>query len=223
VFQLKLDLHIHTTYSGDSLTSVKEAIEWGKKKGLDGVAITDHNSMEASKDITKVVDDFIVIMGEEIDTREGHLVALGIDKKIPSYLPFSETLRLVREANGLAVVPHPFDYLRGGVGPGIVRDFVPDAIEVANSHSLLFNITKSLSTRLARELNITSVGGSDSHLPETIGDSYTVVSCRRRCRDSILVSIKEGRTQVFGSQTSLRYRLKTLSLGLGIFSGGSRQ
>lgn len=217
MFPLKLDLHVHTTHSGDSLTSVVEAIEWGKKRGLDGIAITDHNSIEASKDLPQVIHDFIIIVGEEIDTQEGHLVVLGIDKKIPSNLPFSETLQLARELSGLAIVPHPFDYLRGGVGPEIVRAFVPDAIEVANSHSLLFGLTKGLGTRLARELNISSVGGSDAHLPETIGDSYTVVSCRNRSQDSILESIKEGRTEVFGRPTSLRYRLKTLSLALRAF------
>ena len=179
--------------------------------------------MGASKDIPQVDHDFIILVGEEINTREGHLIALGIDEKIPSNLPFSETLQLVRESRGLAIVPHPFDYLRGGVGPETVRAFVPDAIEVANSHSLFFSITKGLGTRLTRELNITSVGGSDSHLPETIGDSYTVVSCRKRCKDSILESIKEGRTQVFGAPTSLRYRLKTLSVVLNIFPGDSRQ
>jgi predicted metal-dependent phosphoesterase TrpH len=223
MFPLKLDLHVHTTHSGDSLTSVVEAIEWGKKRGLDGIAITDHNSMGAFKDIPQVVHDFLIIVGEEINTREGHLIALGIDEKIPSNLPFSETLQLVRESGGLVIVPHPFDYLRGGVGPEIVRAFVPDAIEVVNSHSLLFSITKGLGTRLTRELNITSVGGSDSHLPETIGDSYTVVSCRKRSQDSILESIKEGRTQVFGTPTSLRYRLKTLSVVLNIFPRDSRQ
>ncbi len=209
---LKIDLHVHTTHSGDSLTTVVEAIEWARRRNLDGIAITDHNSVDAFRELSKVESDLVVLRGVEIDTREGHLIALGIDELIPSNLPFSETLQLIRQAGGLAVVPHPFDFLRGGVGSKVVRSFVPDALEVVNSHSLFFGLTRDLGFRLAQELNIPCVGGSDSHVPETIGDSYTVVSCGKRCQDSILNSIREGRTQVFGAHTALWNRLRTLLL-----------
>ncbi len=218
---LKIDLHVHTAHSGDSPTSVAEAIEWGKRRNLDGIAITDHNSVEAFREIPRVDSGFIVILGEEIDTQEGHLIALGIDERIPNNFSFSETLKLIREAGGLAIVPHPLDSLRGGVGLEIVRSFIPDGIEVANSHSFFFDSTWSLASRLAQDLNVACVGGSDSHLPETVGDSYTVVSSRRRCQESILRSIREGRTQVFGAPSRLWYRLKTFSLVLSKFSRNS--
>ncbi|MBL7118942.1 PHP domain-containing protein [Candidatus Bathyarchaeota archaeon] len=211
---LKIDLHVHTTHSGDSLTTVAEAIEWAKRRNLDGIAITDHNSVDALREIAQAESDLIVLLGEEIDTKEGHLIALGIDEGIPSNLPYSETTQIIRQAGGLAVVPHPFDFFRSGLGPRVVRSFVPDALEVANSHSLFFNLTRDRGFRLAQELNVSCVGGSDSHTPETIGDSYTVVSCGKRCQNSILKSIKEGRTQVCGAPTALWYRLKTLPLVL---------
>ncbi len=212
MISLKLDLHIHTIFSGDSITSVRDAIEWGKRRNLDGIAITDHNSTQASEMIPRHDSSFIVILGEEIDTKEGHLIALGIDEELPSGLDFSDTLQLIREAGGVAVAPHPFDILRGGVGPSILKTFVPDAIEVINSHSLLFGLTKNLSFRIARELNVACVGGSDSHVPETIGDSYSIVDCRDSCQESILNSIRERRTEAFGRPTALWHRLRTLSL-----------
>ncbi len=218
MIQLKIDLHVHTTHSGDSSTSVAEAIAWGKRRNLDGIAITDHNNVEAVREIPRLGLGFTVILGEEVDTQEGHLIALGIDEKIPRDLPFSETLKLIREMGGLAIVPHPLDSLRGGVGVEIVRSFIPDAIEVANSHSLFFNSTRSRASRLAQDLNVACVGGSDAHLPQTIGDSYTVVSCRKRCQGSILESIREGRSWAFGAPTKLQYRLKTLCLLLRKFS-----
>jgi len=211
---LKIDLHVHTTHSGDSLTTVAEAIEWAERRNLDGIAITDHNSVDALREIAQADSDLVVMLGEEIDTKEGHLIALGIDEGIPSNLPYSETTQIIRQAGGLAAVPHPFDFFRGGVGPKVVRSSIPDALEVANSHSLFFNLTMNRGFRLARELGVPCVGGSDSHTPETIGDSYTLVFCEKRCQDSILKSIKEGRTQVYGAPTALWYRLKTLPLVL---------
>jgi len=209
---LKIDLHIHTTHSGDSLTTVKEAVEWAERRGLDGIAITDHNSVDALEEIPRLNSGLLVLLGEEIDTREGHLIALGINEKIPSGLSFSKTLGLIRQVGGLAVVPHPFDRLRGGVGPKVVRSFTPDALEVVNSHSLFFGSKRDLGISLAQELGLPCVGGSDSHVPETIGDAYTLVSCGRRSQDSVLKSIRGGRTQVFGSPTAVWHRLRTLPL-----------
>lgn len=212
MISLKLDLHVHTTFSGDSITSVRDAIEWGKRRNLDGIAITDHNSTQASEVIPERESDLIVILGEEIDTQEGHLIALGIDEKIPSGLQFSDTLQMIREAGGVAVAPHPFDLLRGGVGLTILRASIPDAIEVINSHSLFFSLTKNLGFRTAKELNVACVGGSDSHVPETIGDSYSIIYSRDGFQDSILDSIRERRTEAFGRPTALWHRLRTLTL-----------
>lgn len=208
MIQLKIDLHVHTMHSGDSSTSVAEAIEWGKRRNLDGIAITDHNTVEAAREIPRLGSGFTVILGEEVDTQQGHLIALGIDERIPRDLPFSEALKMIRERGGLAIVPHPLDSLRGGVGFEIIRSFIPDGIEVANSHSLFFNSAKSRASRLAQDLNVACVGGSDAHLPETIGDSYTVVSCRKRSQGSILMSIREGRTQAVGAPTKFSTALR---------------
>jgi len=213
MLSLKLDLHVHTLHSGDSITSVDEAIEWAKRRELDGIAIADHNTMDAFEEIPED-PGIIVIPGEEIDTQKGHLIALGITEKIPSGLLFSETLQLIRERGGVSVVPHPFDFFRSGVGSKTIRSHPPDAIEVINSHSLFFNLTKRLGFSLAEELDIACVAGSDSHLPESIGDAYVIVSCKEPSRVEILRSIREGRTQVFGAPTNLWLRLKTFSLTL---------
>ncbi|HDN01715.1 MAG TPA: PHP domain-containing protein, partial [Candidatus Bathyarchaeota archaeon] len=79
---LKIDMHVHTWYS-DSSASVDEVIEAAKRRGLDGVAITDHNVIDGALEAERKSDGLIIIPGEEISTLHGELLALGIRKAVP--------------------------------------------------------------------------------------------------------------------------------------------
>ena len=111
---LKLDLHIHTKYSEDGIGSPKEIIKLLKKRGLQGMAITDHNNIEGSIKTLKIAPkDFIVIPGIEISTSDGHILALNIKKKIPRKPTIEETVDKIIDEGGLPIVPHLFRNMSG--------------------------------------------------------------------------------------------------------------
>lgn len=84
---IKLDPHIHTLYSGDSKNIPDDIVKIAKKRGLDAIAITDHNTIKGYEVIAKRnIEDILIIPGIEISTREGHIVALGITEEIENTL-----------------------------------------------------------------------------------------------------------------------------------------
>ncbi len=80
--QIKADLHVHTTYSKDSLITPKDLIYYAKKRGLNAVAVTDHNQLEGAYKIAKETD-FLIIPGMEVSSADGHIVALNVKELNP--------------------------------------------------------------------------------------------------------------------------------------------
>jgi len=111
---IKLDLHVHSKYSEDGIGSPKEIIKSIKKKGLHGMAITDHNNIEGCiKTLKLATKDFIVIPGIEISTLDGHILALNVKKKIPWKLSIEETIDRITDEGGLPIAPHLFRNMSG--------------------------------------------------------------------------------------------------------------
>ena len=95
---LKLDLHIHSQYSEDGAGSPKEIIKILQKKGLHGMAITDHNTVRGGLESLKVAPkDFIVIPGIEVSTKDGHIIGLNVKEDIPRRLTSGETIDKIIE------------------------------------------------------------------------------------------------------------------------------
>lgn len=206
---LKIDLHVHTNHSYDGLTSIKEAIKAAKQRGLNGIAITDHDAIGIQ---TIPRTNIILIPGVEISTEAGHMIALGITRPIPPNLTALETAKRIRRQGGLVVVPHPYDYFSHGMGYEDIKSIKPDAIEVINSSSLIFSRAKNRSQKLAAELHIARVAGSDSHISGTIGDAYTIIETNSTRLNEILRAIKNGKTIPEGTKTTLRNRLREVWL-----------
>ncbi|MCD6325872.1 PHP domain-containing protein, partial [Candidatus Bathyarchaeota archaeon] len=81
---LKIDFHVHTCYSGDCSTSLRDVISYSKKKGLDGVVITDHNTVEGALKLQKNSDnERIIIPGIEVSTNAGHILGINVTTPIP--------------------------------------------------------------------------------------------------------------------------------------------
>lgn len=111
---IKLDLHIHSQYSEDGSGSPKEIIKILKKKGLQGMAMTDHNNIEGSLNSIKVAPkDFIVIPGVEISTLDGHILALNVRENIKRERSVEETIDKINDIGGTPIVPHIFRNLSG--------------------------------------------------------------------------------------------------------------
>jgi len=205
---LKIDLHVHTCYSPDAVTTLKEVIVYSKKKGLDGIAITDHDTLAGALKLQN--SDFIVIPGIEITLQRGHLLALNVTTPIPPKLDINETIQKIHEAGGIAVAAHPTSFYKSAPSQ---RTASYDAIEVINSAAIPLQLFTYLNKKLATSLNLPQTAGSDSHYALEIGAAYTVIEADPDT-DEIVRAIKKGATIPVGKSIPWRMRLKGKALSL---------
>jgi hypothetical protein len=198
---LRFDLHVHSNYSRDGQSTIEDILRAARAKGLDGVAITDHNTNEGARYALQVVDKvtpgLLVIPGEEVSTRSGHLIVLGITRDIKPGMSVEETIREAKKFGGIIVVPHPYNRPRHGIS-------IPagaDAAEVYNSR-FIFGIHNRVAKRKARELKLPEVAGSDAHEASMVGSAITCVDADMDLKD-VLESIKHGKTSIIVKKTPL--------------------
>ncbi len=143
--KLKLDLHVHTNRSSDAFTSPKQLTTICRDRRLDGLAITDHNVLAVDSS-----DEPVILPGIEISTRHGHVIGLGVSEAVPRGLSADETIRRIRDLNGVSIIPHPYDLLRSSVRPHLLT-VRPDIIEVINSSSFLHSVTWKRARKFAEK------------------------------------------------------------------------
>lgn len=190
---LRLDLHVHTSHSYDGLCSVEDTVKAAKAKGLNGIAITDHNSIAGHAEARKFSKrGFIIIPGVEIPSVDGHILGLGISELVPRGLPAKETVKRIKKQGGIAIAAHPFAL---GRKPSLVYKAKFDAIEGFNSRALFFS--NPLARRFAERNRFPMTAGSDAHHCDEIGLASTTLNCKANV-DSILEQIKGGGTSISG-------------------------
>jgi predicted metal-dependent phosphoesterase TrpH len=202
--QLKIDLHVHTFYSYDSLITPKELVFYAKKRGLDGVAITDHDRVDGALKIAEETD-FLIIPGIEISSLNGHIVALNVHELVPPKLSVDETLDRIHEVGGIAIACHPITFFKESLKGHISPRF--DAIEVINSAAFPFDYSVRHSQEIASQLGIARVAGSDAHYGPEIGHAYTLVDAESEV-DEIVKAIRKGSCSPHGKAIPLTMRLK---------------
>jgi predicted metal-dependent phosphoesterase TrpH len=202
--QVKADLHVHTTYSSDSVITPKEIVFYAKKRGLTAVAVTDHNQVEGALKIAKETD-FLIIPGTEVSSLHGHIVGLNVSERIPPGLSPGETVDLIHKAGGIAIACHPFALLKGSVGEHVSSKF--DAVEVINASALPFNKATSKANQLAERLKLPKVAGTDAHYGPVIGQAYTLIDSEANV-EAIIKAITKGQCKPAGTGISLWMRLE---------------
>ncbi|MFZ9858498.1 MAG: CehA/McbA family metallohydrolase [Roseiflexaceae bacterium] len=179
----KADLHLHTTYSDGHSTPAQLVQYVLQHTTLRMIAITDHDQIDGAYEAQKYAEGtgLHVIIGEEISTREGHLLAYFIQDRIRPGMSAHDTITAIHEQGGLAVAAHPYDWMVRSLGHfGLLKHAVEhhrfwnfDAIEALNA-SLRPRYANVRAAQAARTLNLPVIGGSDSHLLDTIGYGYTL-------------------------------------------------
>ncbi len=195
---LFFDLHVHTSGSHDGFCTVAQAIRAAKARGMRGIAIADHNSVSALAEIPKFGgEDFLIIPGIEVSSRDGHILGLGISEMIPRGRSAAETTDAIKERGGVAVAPHPFSPARK---TGVVLKATFDAVEAFNSHA--YFLSNKLAKKFAEQNRIPMTAGSDAHFPDEVGLAYVGVTCEPTL-DEVLKAVTRGETVIFGRMLPL--------------------
>ncbi|TSC75438.1 MAG: PHP domain-containing protein [Parcubacteria group bacterium Gr01-1014_30] len=208
----KADLHVHTHRSADAFSSPRAVLKKAKERGLDLLAITDHDTITGAKEASKIAQEFGIetVMGEEVTTKEGDLLALFIGEEIKPKRSVLETIREVHRQGGLALVPHPGNTVIGGVSLEVLGEIFQevDAIELLNGGWLGW-----IKAQESQELNestfgLTPFGGSDAHLARQVGSAYTEFP--GRTAEDLFRAIKNGQTMPAGGSWAYRDTLLLL-------------
>jgi hypothetical protein len=203
--QINADLHVHSNCSKDSLITPKDLVYYAKKRGLNAVAVTDHDQIEGSLKIARE-SDFLVIPGMEVSSADGHIVALNLQELVARGLSAQETVERIHRAGGIAIAVHPYAWLKGSLASH-VEDAKFDAVETLNASAFPFNRCKRKAEETARKLHLPCVGGTDAHYGPTIGCGYTVIDCEATV-DAIVKAIVNGNCQPFGQPVPLTFNLQ---------------
>lgn len=170
---MRIDLHCHTRYSRDSLTSLDALLRSMDRQGLDMVAITDHNTVAGALDFCRRAPDRFLV-GEEIKTTHGELIALFLEKEIPPGLSLEETISRVHVQGGLVGAPHPLDRVRGeAMGREMLEKIHTqlDFLEAFNAR-VTYASDNDLARDLAGRWGLPASAGSDAHAPSELGRTY---------------------------------------------------
>lgn len=192
---MKIDFHVHTIYSRhsllwkfgliDGLCTPEEMVKYGKKRGLTAICLTDHNYIHPQRFIKRLSKDYnmLVIGGAEININKQEYIMLGCEK-IPPTLSLEEIKEFIHDNNGVLIAPHPKDILGRGF-KNFLNHF--DAIEVINGFGSIYR---------GDSYDKAKVTGSDAHIKEMMGYSYTEVE--GESYDDLLEAIKKGGTRPIG-------------------------
>jgi predicted metal-dependent phosphoesterase TrpH len=211
---LKLDLHVHSCFSDDGVGTPQDLIKSLQKRGLQGMALTDHNTIKGYHTVQKMApNDFLVIPSVEISTADGHLLAFNVIENIQAGLPVEETVERVIDAGGEPIVPHLFRLLSGIKKEKLkIIQTKISAIEVFNGCSVPNTNLKT--AKVAHAFNLGGTGGSDSHDPAYAGLAYTIVDSTDLRIDTVLSEIKRKKTWGEGVTMPLTYRRDRMVLSI---------
>jgi len=169
----KVDLHSHTIYSKDCLTRTAKQIEQARQVGLDRIAVTEHNRLDGAL-AAKALDPELVIVGEEIKTTHGEIIAYFVKEEVPAGLSPQETLDRLRDQEAVISIPHPLDSLRrSAMGLENVLTIIDqvDALEGLNARCVR-PADNDAAVTLAQKHGKLLTAGSDAHTPYEVGRCY---------------------------------------------------
>lgn len=173
---LRADLHSHSNYSRDSIIKPEALVDGCLRKGVDCIAVTDHNEIEGAFVIQKLAEQrapggLKVIIGEEVKTSEGEIIGLFLKELVPRGMSPEDTVRAIHEQGGLAVIPHPYDIFRRSVLTDEAIERVKadvDAIEGFNCRNIMGkHDRRAQATAAAAGKPVTL--GTDAHSPLELG------------------------------------------------------
>ena len=232
-----IDTHVHTCFSPDSVADPALMLVTAARRGLAGIAVTDHNTLDGArraqrraaelKERHKLPADFFVIEGEEVGSRDGHIIALFLHQTVPADLSAADTIDQIHAQGGLAVAAHPM--LPSGVGQRAAT--LPfDAVETVNmAETLHFAVASGRANRKRAQfyagLKGPCLGVSDAHDPSVLGMAYTLIPGDRVDEAAVRQALAAGTTRAAmlrtarGRERFASRLLRPAAAGLGMLQG----
>lgn len=213
---IRADLHSHTHFSKDGLTTPEEFVRRTLKAGIDCVAVSDHNNIEGALAVQRLAP-FQVIVSEEIRSTEGEIIGYFLKDPVPKGLTPEDTVRAIQVQNGLVGVPHPFDRFRSSaIATGALLRILPDVqiLEVFNSRNLL-QADNRRAAAFANQHGLIPSSGTDAHWGPEIGRTFVDMPAFAS-RDDFLEALRQGKIRghaanpivhVMSTLAKLRWRL----------------
>ncbi|MDQ6764611.1 MAG: PHP domain-containing protein [Verrucomicrobiota bacterium] len=192
-----IDLHTHTFFSGDGVSSPEDNISAARAKGLSGFAVTDHNTCDAvtylldkglMREDGAPVDGFLIVPGQEVTTAEGHLLCIGTTIPDLKGTPAREVCEIIHERGGLAIPPHPYDLFRAGIRFPVLETLPIDALEVFNAATTLRRYN-SFAFNYAQSRGLPMTAASDAHHYGALGTAYTILNTEDFSVQGVLAQI----------------------------------
>ena len=193
---IRVEFHCHTIYSKDSLTTPERLVKACYRKGIHRAVVTDHNTIAGAR-VAQELDPELVIVGEEIMTTHGEILAAYVSEEVPPGLSPKETIMRLNEQGAFISVSHPFDIYRGGHwSEEDLLEILPDvdAIEVFNSRCWLPEFNRQ-AQRFADEHDIPGTVGSDAHATLELGRAVLLLE-QFQGPDELRKVIRSGIPQV---------------------------
>lgn len=171
----KVDFHSHTIYSSDSIATVSQQISAARACGLNRLVITDHNTLRGAREAQAAAPDLIIV-GEEVQTTEGELLAVFVTREVPRGLEPLEALKRLKDQGAFISISHPFDPHRSGWKMETLKMLAPlvDAIETCNGR-MVKKEYNAWAEEFAAQHNLSGTAGSDGHHPSEIGRVYSLL------------------------------------------------
>jgi predicted metal-dependent phosphoesterase TrpH len=171
---VRVDLHSHTMWSGDSTTTPDELVAAVAASGIDVLCVTDHNAIRGAVELADRLPCRVVV-GEELRTHAGEIIGLFLSERVPMGVPPAEAARAIRDQGGVVYVPHPFDPMRRNMSEPALHELADagllDAVEVLNAKTSLRSLNQR-ATDFALQYGLAAGAGSDAHVPLAIGAAY---------------------------------------------------
>jgi hypothetical protein len=188
-----IDLHCHTNASFDSLADPAAVARAAVRRGLTHLAVTDHDRIDGAIRARETAPpELTIIVGEEVKTTDGDLIAVFLREAVPPGLSAVETIAAIREQGGLVGVPHPFDRLRGfGRRSGAQLESIAhlvDWVEACNAR-VIGGSANEKAALFAHEHNLPGIGASDSHTVLEVGVTYNIVDGDPATPEGLLASL----------------------------------
>jgi hypothetical protein len=188
-----IDLHCHTSASFDSLASPESVVKAAAKRGLTHLAITDHDKIDgALRARDAAPDGLVVLIGEEIKTADGDLIAVFLEKAVRPGMPARETIEAVREQGGLVGIPHPFDSFRGSMLKDPRLEAIGQLVDWVEAHNarVVGGSGNEKAAAFAHELGLPGIAASDAHSVLEVGVAYNVVEGDPSTPEGLLAALQ---------------------------------